>query len=955
MILLPNNNPLNLLYSKLYHLLTKISLPFPKILTISGEIMDYKDSLLLPKTSFPMRGNLPEKEPKKFAEWYKQDVYEKMKKNREDSEESFTLHDGPPYANGNIHIGHALNKILKDIIVKHHYFSGKKVRFTPGWDCHGLPIEQKVEEKIGKEKKKTLAKSKIREICRKHARKFIDIQRNEFKRLGVIADWEKPYLTMDFKFEANIYRELCEIAKKGLLIERSKPVHWSWAAQTALAEAEIEYKDKISPSIFVAFILNNSANQKIGTDEAKIIIWTTTPWTLPANTGISINPEEEYVLTSDNFIVAKKLYEQLIEKEVISGTIEKAIDPKILENEFAINPLNGRESKVLLGEHVAMDTGTGAVHTAPGHGEDDYRIGLRYDLEVVMPVDSEGNFDFTVEREKLLPNPQEFIGMNVFSANDKILELLGENLLKKEDIKHSYPHCWRTHKPVIFRATNQWFIAMDKEFGTAKKTLRNLAMDEIKKVSFYPPTGENRLNLMVEGRPDWCISRQRDWGVPIAFFRDKISGKIIFDEKVLNFIAMVFDQKGCDAWYDLPVQDLLHPASGYNPENLEKVMDILDVWFDSGSTQRAVMRSRNYDSGDYPVDMYLEGSDQHRGWFQSSLLVASATTEKAPYKSVLTHGFALDSKGNKMSKSQGNVIAPIKIANQYGVEIIRLWIATSDYTTDLKIGDPTLKQLSESYRKLRNTFRFLLANITDLEKLLPIDELNSLDMWILEEANKTFAEIEQSFDSYDFSRGFSALTHFITVPLSGIYMDISKDSLYCDGKNSPERKSIQTVMAMILKKLMQVTAPILTYTIDEVLAHSPQIIKENMKDVFDLNYVQMQKIDSGLDSEYLMKARESFYEIIDNLKKEKIIKNTLELVIFTESQKAKALGKSLEDWFVVSKIIKDKEDGELASFEIANDKFYIYKSSQAKCPRCWKFKSENEENLCKRCEEVVNG
>ena len=917
--------------------------------------MDYKDSLLLPKTSFPMRGNLPQKEPERFKKWFADDVYAKMKKNRQDAIESFTLHDGPPYANGNIHIGHALNKILKDIIVKYHYFEGKRVRFTPGWDCHGLPIEQKVEEKIGKAKKDTLEKSKIREICRKHAKKFIDIQRDEFKRLGVIADWDKPYLTMDFKFEAEIYRELCEVAKKGLLVERSKPVYWSWAAQSALAEAEVEYEDKISPSIFVAFILNNSANKKLQTKEAKIIIWTTTPWTLPANTGIALNPEEEYLLTSDNFIVATKLYEQLKEQGVISGERVKEINPQILEHEFAINPLNGRESKIIFGEHVTMESGSGAVHTAPGHGEDDYRVGLKYNLDVIMPVDDNGNFDYTIEREGLLPNPSEFIGMNVFKANDRILELLGDNLLKKIDITHSYPHCWRTHKPIIFRATNQWFISLDKEYSEDKKSLREVALNEIKGVKFYPDSGENRLKTMIEGRPDWCISRQRDWGVPIAFFRDKKSGKVILDEKVLNFIAMIFEQKGCDAWYDLKIKDLLHPASGYNPDDLEKVMDILDVWFDSGSTQKAVMRSGNYDAGEYPTDMYLEGSDQHRGWFQSSLLVSCATTEKSPYKSVLTHGFTLDSQGNKMSKSKGNVIAPLKVANQYGVEIIRLWIASSDYTTDLRIGDTTLKQLSENYRKLRNTFRFLLANINDLESELEVSKFSILDRWIIDRANNYFAEIEENFKEYDFAKGLATLMNFVAVELSGIYLDISKDRLYCDGKNSSSRASTQSAMAKILRKMLNIIAPILTYTVDEVIEHSPDIIKKELNDVFDINAIKIEKIDSGLDSEYLIKARESFYEIIDNLKKDKTIKNTLELVIYTKSKKALALGDDLEDWFVVSKIVEQKEENSLGSFKIEEDEFIIYKSTKSKCPRCWKYKSNNEESLCKRCESVING
>ena len=476
-------------------------------------MVDFKDTLLLPKTDFPMRGSLPNNEPIRYKKWDDDKVYEQMKKNREGCE-SFTLHDGPPYANGNTHIGHALNKILKDMIVKYHYFDGKSIRYTPGWDCHGLPIEQKVEEKIGGAKKKALPKSKIRELCRAHASKYIDIQRDEFKKLGIIADWENPYLTMDFKFEANIYRELTAIAKQGLLIQRSKPVYWSWAAQTALAEAEVEYEDKVSPSIFVAFKLKDR-------DES-VIIWTTTPWTLPANTGISLNPEEDYIITTDGYIVAHKLYGALLADEVVKGEIKEKIDPKSLENTLAINPLNGRDSKIILGDHVTMDSGSGAVHTAPGHGEDDYKVGLKYDLEVIMPVAANGTYDNTVVREKLLPNPEEFVDVNVFKANDRILELLGDALLKRVDITHSYPHCWRTHKPVIFRATKQWFIAIDENYGEKGNTLRENALKAIDEVRFYPSHGSNRLRTMIENRPDWCISRQRDWGVPIAFFRNKM-------------------------------------------------------------------------------------------------------------------------------------------------------------------------------------------------------------------------------------------------------------------------------------------------------------------------------------------------------------------------------------------------------------------------------------------------
>ena len=909
--------------------------------------MDYKDSILLPKTDFPMRGTLPQKEPLKYKKWDEEKVYDKMKKNRKDAP-SFTLHDGPPYANGHIHIGHALNKVLKDIINKFHYFDGKSIRYVPGWDCHGLPIEQKVEEKIGSTKKKELPKSKLRQLCRNHASKFVDIQREEFKKLGVIADWENPYLTMDFKFEANIYRELCAIANQGLLVQRSKPVYWSWAAQTALAEAEVEYEDKTSPSIYVAF-----KHEKL---DASVIIWTTTPWTLPANTGIALNGEEEYVLTSDKFIVAKKLYNSLIESEVISGDIVENINPNDLENTYAVNPLNDRKSKIILGEHVLMDSGSGAVHTAPGHGEDDYKVGLKYGLDVIMPVDAFGKYDETIVREKLFKDTDKYFGINVFKANEPILEELTENgaLLKRVDIRHSYPHCWRTHTPIIFRATKQWFISIDDEYGKEKKTLRENALKVVEDLTFYPEWGRNRLKSMLDGRPDWCISRQRDWGVPIAFFRNKKTDEIIFDEKVLNYTAMIFEMKGCDAWYDLEISELLYPGSGYNPEDLEKTMDILDVWFDSGSTQNAVLRSRNYDAGSFPADMYLEGSDQHRGWFQSSLLTTLASQEIAPYKSILTHGFTVDEKGEKMSKSKGNVVAPDKVMKQYGSEILRLWVAMSDYQSDLKISDNILKQMAEQYRKIRNTARFLLANINDLEELVDINEIGILDKWIISKSKKVFNEIDEAFKSYEFSKGLNKLNNFLVVDLSGIYLDICKDRLYCDDKNDIHRRGSQTAMALIAKKLLPTLAPILTYTVDELLEYAPKVLKGDIEDVYDLNRFDLPEVETNLNEEYLINVKEKFAESVDKLKKEKIIKSTLELDMYTNCEELLALPTiEVEDWFLVSSILSEKSQEALLSFEVDGKLFEAYKAKDEKCPRCWKFKSEEEDKLCARCEDVL--
>ncbi len=917
--------------------------------------MDYKDTLLLPKTKFPMRGNLPNNEPKRYKKWYDEKLYEQMKVKR-DGADMFTLHDGPPYANGDIHIGHALNKTLKDIILKYNYFQGKAVRMTVGWDCHGLPIEQKVEEKIGKSKKEAMEVSKFRELCRNHASKFVNIQRDSFKKMGIMADWDNPYLTMDFKFEANIYRTLCDIANRGLLVERHKPIFWSWAARTALADAEVEYEDKEDYSIYVNFKLSNKAKERLDIDgEAGVIIWTTTPWTLPSNTGISLNPEEIYILSSDGYIVAEARYSAMVEEGIVEGEIIKRFNSKDLENLTAINPLNGRNSTIVLGEHVLMDGGTGSVHTAPGHGEDDYRVGLKYNLEVIMPVDERGCFDELVVGLNLIPNPKEFVGMHIFKANKPILELLGENLLKVSKFRHSYPHCWRTKKPLIYRATNQWFISIDDKIKGEDKSLREVALDALEDVKFYPSTSKNRLKPMIEGRPDWCISRQRSWGVPIAFFRKKSTKEIILDRDILENIASIFENRGADAWYDMSIEELLPEESKYNLDELEKINDILDVWFDSGSTWNAVLKSGNYDAGEYPSSLYVEGSDQHRGWFQSSLLLSSAINRVSPYKNLITHGFTVDEKGEKMSKSKGNVVAPDKVIRQYGSEILRLWVALSDYQNDLKISNNILKQTAEQYRKIRNTLRFLMANIDGLESLVEINEYGELDRWILTKAREIFSSVKSSFDEYDFLRGFSILNNFIINELSGIYMDITKDRLYCDEKDSQTRRATQSAMLLITKSMLGLIAPTLTYTVDEVLDYAPAILKGDMESVFDLIYEEIPTVEASFDDKILLQARDSFSEIVDRLKKEKIIKSTLELEIIGDISKFPIKNRQdLEDWFVVSRVDTTTSNRELAQFTIDSSNYIISLVDKNKCPRCWRYKSEEENTLCDRCQKVVD-
>lgn len=915
--------------------------------------MDYKETLLLPTTSFQMRADLAQNEKMRFERWFKDNyAYEKMKKRRINAKTSFILHDGPPYANGHIHLGHALNKILKETIIKTHYFNGERVVFTPGWDCHGLPIEQQVEIKLG-EKKKTLSKKEIRSLCRKHADEFINIQKAEFKGLGILSDWDKPYITMDFAFEANIYRTLCEIAKKGLLIERSKPVFWSWAAKSALAEAEVEYEDKEDYSIFVAFDLDEDALKKLGLKRASAVIWTTTPWTLPANQAIALNPNEKYVVSEEGLIFAKPLFKSMAEKGLTKGKAQKEFKAQELENLHAINPLNLRKSRFILGEHVLMDGGSGLVHTAPGHGEDDYYACLRYDIEVLMPVDDGGCFDETLRSKKLFPEKvlDEFIGTHIFKANERILELLGKNLLQSSRFVHSYPFCWRTHKPVIYRATKQWFIALD-EAKLNGKSLRQIAQEQIQKVKFYPQSGINRIASMVENRPDWCISRQRAWGTPIAFFRDKKSKEVILDENILEHIAQIFEKQGADAWWELDIKDLLPSNSAYEAQNLEKIYDILDVWFDSGSTWNGVLK--HFEGNEYPANMYLEGSDQHRGWFQSSLLLSCALHQKAPYKSIVTHGFTIDEKGQKMSKSKGNVIDPSEVAKSYGVEVLRLWILLSDYSSDLKLSHNILKQVAEQYRKIRNTIRFLLANTQDLE-FLENKHFTLIDKWILAKSSAVFASVKNAFDSYDYAKGYNQLMNFLIVDLSGIYLDICKDRLYCDDKGSKRRISAQSAMALIAKQLLMLLAATLTYSVDEALEHCNLIIKGNAKDVFDLTWQDNFEFKfSALNDEFLLSAREKFLEQIDTLKKDKVIKSTLELCLQSTANELLSHDlEDIEDWFMVSEIKSLDKSEALASFSVGGQDFKILKSSLYKCPRCWKFHSKSEYTPCPRCAKVL--
>ncbi|CBG40695.1 isoleucine--tRNA ligase [Helicobacter mustelae] len=914
--------------------------------------MDYKDTLSLPTTNFAMRGNLPSQEPKRYAKWKEQKAYQKMLNHRKNAKNSFFIHDGPPYANGNLHIGHALNKILKDIITKTHYFQGERITYTPGWDCHGLPIEQQVEKNLGKEKEK-LDTLTIRKLCRDHAKKFVQIQSEEFQQLGVIGDFENPYKTMDFPFESDIFDTLCKIAKAGLLVERNKPIYWSWACQTALADAEVEYKDKQSDSIYVAFPLEEQAQKQLGISQGKLIIWTTTPWTLPANVAIAIKPEATYVLTKQGFIVGKPLLSELAQNGIIDEEVVREFSSKELEKLFAINPLNHRKSLIILGDHVSLENGTGAVHTAPGHGEDDYYVALKYDLEVLMPVDDRGHYDEQIIHKNLLP--KHFLGQHIFAAQKEIIEMLGDSLLKHTVITHSYPHCWRSHKPVIYRATTQWFILMDKPFREGK-TLRQIALEAIDKTTFYPENGRNRIYSMVENRPDWCISRQRDWGVPLAFFQNKKDHSILLDDAVLNHLKARFEKEGCDIWWSEEIENLLPQSHKHLAPELFKCGHILDVWFESGSTWQAVLKTKTnnppYQAGNYPADMYLEGSDQHRGWFQSSLLLSCAILGEAPFKSILTHGFTVDEKGEKQSKSKGNVIPPETILKNQGSEILRLWVAMNDYQSDLRISANIIAQVAEQYKKIRNTLRFLLANINDLETLAPKENLSPIDVWILKTTKNTFSLVQSYFAKYDFVKGLQILMYYISNELSGIYMDLCKDSLYCDHKDSVSVQAHKSTMVLIARNLAHLLAPILTYTIDEMLDFAPAVLKEDTEDVFALTPLDWDFVDElALQGDFslLLSLRTKYVEILGNLKDEKKVKSSLETVLYAPDLSFDYL----DQWLIISEVTDTAPSEVLATFEIDGKRFVLGMAKKHKCPRCWRYLAQSEGELCQRCAEVL--
>jgi len=932
--------------------------------------MDYKDTLNLPKTGFPMKASLANKEPQRLKAWYDKELYQRILEKRQGAEK-YVLHDGPPYANGHLHMGHALNKILKDFVVRIKSAQGYFSPYVPGWDCHGLPIEHQVDKKLGS-KKKNMSVSDVRKECRKYADRFIDIQRNEFKRLGVLGDWDNPYVTMDFEYEAVTLGELYKFFNNGGVYKGLKPVHWCTSCVTALAEAEIEYAQHTSDSIFVKFEVDAKTAEEFGIEGEKIsvIIWTTTPWTLPANLAVAFHPELEYsfvrIKSSENgnlkageiIVVAKKLVEDLMQEFGVNDYEEiKTASGIDFENKYAHHPFYDRKSLMILGEHVTTEQGSGIVHTAPGHGQEDYEVGREYGLEVLNPVDDYGIFKGS------LP---VFGGKNIFKANPEIVEHMRENgsLIKSSKVEHSYPHCWRCKKPVVFRATPQWFISMENN------NLRKNALSEIKKVKWIPSWGEQRITSMIENRPDWCISRQRTWGVPIAVFTCQDCDETIVDEDIQEKVLEAFKKEGADAWFDYSVEDFLGSdfgCSNCGSKKIRKETDILDVWFDSGTSHAAVCEKR--DELTWPANMYLEGSDQHRGWFHSSLLESVGSRGKIAYKEVLTHGFVVDGEGRKMSKSVGNVITPDEIVNKYGAEILRLWVSAEDYSEDVRISADIIKRLVESYRKIRNTSRYLLGNLSDFqpdEDMVSYDHLLDLDRYILIKWEKAKNRILTAFDKYQFHTFYHTFINFCINTLSSFYLDILKDRLYTYKADSHYRKSAQTVVFTLMKEMCIIMSPILSFTADEIWEYLPEyesksefVFEEIFPKIQEHNEVQLEEKWDKITA-----VRKEVNKALELARAEKLIGHPLDARVTLGSKEnlkdVLTADEGINRIFIISElIIKDYEeisDG----FESENMplKIFIEQAPYEKCERCWVRSDsigEDEEHpgICSRCVSQV--
>ena len=922
--------------------------------------MDYKETLNLPETDFPMKANLVKREPEILAQWEKSNVYASIREKLK-GKPKFVFHDGPPYANGHIHMGHALNKILKDFIVRFMTMRGYDATFIPGWDCHGLPIEHQV-TKQQREKKKTPSKSEIRKLCREYAGRFVDIQANEFKRLGIFADWENPYLTMSYSYEAAIVEELGKFAVNGSVFNGLKPVHWCTSCRTALAEAEVEYADHQSPTIYVKFPVKSGLNGQLGDiDPAKVnfVIWTTTPWTLPANLAVCLHPEFQYSaaeIGGEVYVVAEKLLPKLVsewnfnEHKVLGSCLGKKLEEVICRHPFI-----DRDSRVVLGNHVTLEQGTGCVHTAPGHGQEDYVVGQKYNLETYNPVDDGGVFK---------PEVAEFGGLFVRKANPLIVEKLREDgsLIHDDKVNHSYPHCWRCHQPIIFRATSQWFISMDTN------SLRDKALNAIREIKWIPSWGEDRIFSMVENRPDWCISRQRAWGVPITLFNCVSCNEMLRSPEVFSHIVNLVKKHGADFWFEKDSIELLPegttcPCGG---KEFSKTNDILDVWFDSGVSHAAVLEGDP--NLDWPADLYLEGSDQHRGWFHSSLLESIGTRAKAPYKAALTHGYVVDGKGKKMSKSAGNVIAPQKIIDQYGAEILRLWVASENYREDIRVSQEILKRLTEAYRKIRNTFRYLLGNLYDFELAsdsVPAEDLLEIDKYILYRFKLLNEKIMKAFDNYEFHVFYHSFYSFCVVDLSAFYLDILKDRLYTYPKKSKARRSGQTVLNELITGMTRLMAPVLSFTAEEVWSYFSH---SDGKSVHMNSFADL--IDVSVDEEFICRwnmmteLKSEVSKALELCRREKVIGHSLDaqVKLVLPSNVSSALGDECSDLkfiFIVSSVelvnVLGDEGKVYSSEKMKGLEIGVSRMGGEKCERCWNYFKEDSTNkgehstICFRC------
>ncbi len=932
--------------------------------------MEYKETLNLPKTTLEMRANATKKEPETQKFWEEHEIYEKNIAQR-DKANKFILHDGPPYLSSEkIHVGTALNKILKDILIKYKSMSGFYAPYVPGYDGHGLPIENKVVKNI-KGGREAVTPAELRAKCREFAWNSLKGQESEFKRLGVWGDWEHPYLTINPEFEAEQVRVFGDMYKKGYIEKGLKPVYWCASCETALAEAEVEYADHTSTSIYVRFKFDEEATEKIGklvdlpNKNVYAVIWTTTPWTIPSNMAISMHPRYDYTFftyKNDVYVIAQGLLASFLEgvnweeKDInVIGSV-KGADLELLNTN---HPLYNRKSPIILGEHVTLEAGTGAVHTAPGHGLEDYEVGCRYNIEVFSPLDSKGVWTEIV-------GDKDLEGIPYYKGGKIVIEKLQNcgALLAAADINHSYPHCWRCKNPVIYRATPQWFVKVDK--------FRDATLEAIKGVKWIPASGEARISNMVQGRTDWCISRQRAWGVPIpVFYCEECGEPIVTDETVEN-VAKMFEKESSDAWVKYSAEELL-PKDFVCPhcgkKHFRKEKDIMDVWFDSGVTWRAVVEKRSEQLGHTPVEMYLEGSDQHRGWFQSSLLTSMAVQGKAPYKSVLTHGFVFGEDGRKMSKSLGNYIRPDDIIKNYGADILRLWAASVDYRNDTKIGDNIIKQLAEIFKKTRNTARFLLGNIFDFNPetdYVKYEDLKPIDKFALHKLNKVVEEVTVAFDNYEFYKYFQCLQNFAAVDLSSFYLDIVKDRLYTAGKKSVSRRACQTVLYETLQVLVRILTPVMPHQAEDIWQNTPEMQRGRLESILLADWVKFNKEwdNAQLEEDFtkILKTREVVTRAIEPLRAEKKVGSSLEVAVYVKSDDSEILkenAKDLADIFITSQAyVADEAPSEVLNEYTENGiTVWVTKAEGEKCERCWKFRKLGEhaghETICSDCYDAV--